>query len=202
MSKVTILYHKLQMVLLIKIVPIGDNQMNAKKRLSIAFYDLLQGKAFDQITIEMIVKKSDVSKTTFYRYFKDKYELMNWYYNDNINTMFDGLEKDSWLNTSKKIMQFIYDNKQFFQSAFQVEGQNSFSNYLLEYTIAFCENRCKKNKCVETLPFQVKASIKLFCAGSLYVTKLWVNNGMVQTPSEISELFNQCTPYNIRKYLE
>lgn len=176
--------------------------MNSKKRILLSFYDLIQENSFDRITVDMIIKKSDVSKTTFYRYFCDKYELMDLYYRDNIEKIFKDVDNISWLNTSYLIMQFIYNNKTYFQNIFKVEGQNSFCDFLLDYTIKFCVNIYLKNKGIKKLSFEEESSIELYCCGSLYITKKWAINGMLQSPEEISELFYNCTPIKIKKYLE
>lgn len=54
--------------------------MNAKKRMIYAIKGLLDKYPIQKITTDMIVKESDLSKTTFYRYFQDKYMLMKEYY--------------------------------------------------------------------------------------------------------------------------
>lgn len=191
------------MQLLLKIVPLkGVLELSSKNRILSSFYELIQENSFDSITIEMIIKKSDVSKTTFYRYFRDKYELMDLYYRDNIEKIFMNVDNSSWLNTSYLIMDFIYKNKKYFQNIFKIEGQNSFSDFLLDYTIQFCKNIYMKNKGTDKLSMEEALSIELYCSGSLYITKKWVLSGMLQSPKEISELFYKCTPTHIRQYLE
>src|SRR5258708_30072228 len=41
-----------------------------------AFLEVLQQKRFDSITIQDITEQADVSRTTFYAYFPDKYALL------------------------------------------------------------------------------------------------------------------------------
>ena len=42
-----------------------------------AFNRLIAEKDFQKISVEMIMNEAKVSRSTFYRYFKDKYEVMN-----------------------------------------------------------------------------------------------------------------------------
>ena len=42
-----------------------------------AFNVLIEVKPFEDISVMDIVREADVSKATFYRYFKDKYDVMN-----------------------------------------------------------------------------------------------------------------------------
>ena len=41
------------------------------------FNRLIKDFDFNKISVDMIMKKAGVSRSTFYRYFKDKYEVMN-----------------------------------------------------------------------------------------------------------------------------
>ena len=41
------------------------------------FNRLITENDFQKISVDMIVKEADVSRATFYRYFKDKYDVMN-----------------------------------------------------------------------------------------------------------------------------
>ena len=51
--------------------------MNAKKIISTAFYELLQKYEIEEISVNRIVQAAEVSKPTFYRYYRDKYDLLN-----------------------------------------------------------------------------------------------------------------------------
>ncbi|MBQ9837710.1 MAG: TetR/AcrR family transcriptional regulator, partial [Oscillospiraceae bacterium] len=42
-----------------------------------AFNRLIDRHDFQKISVDMIMKEASVSRSTFYRYFKDKYDVMN-----------------------------------------------------------------------------------------------------------------------------
>ena len=52
----------------------------AKEILAESFRELAEKKPVDRITVPEIVENCGYSKTTFYREFKDKYDLMAWDY--------------------------------------------------------------------------------------------------------------------------
>lgn len=77
--------------------------MNYEKRtraiLTNSLNELIQYRRFEDITVKDIVNNCDVSRVTFYRYFKDKYELMTWYYQNELNTMlYDSLRQNEKQN--------------------------------------------------------------------------------------------------------
>lgn len=65
--------------------------------------ELMANISLKDITISKICEQADISRTTFYRYFEDKYDAVNWYWalfagksllkiGDNL-TFFEGLQK-------------------------------------------------------------------------------------------------------------
>ena len=90
-----------------------------KNLLAESFKELLIKGSFDKITIKMITDQAGVIRPTFYNYFQDKYEVMEWLLETEVfrharEMMEDGMEKDR-----------IY-----YQKAFEVTGQNGFEEIL------------------------------------------------------------------------
>lgn len=51
-----------------------------KDKLAIAFYELLQKKDVDSISISELCEYANFSRETFYYHFNDKYDLISWVY--------------------------------------------------------------------------------------------------------------------------
>ena len=51
---------------------------NMKEYIAEVFLELLENEPYDDITVREITKRAEVSNTTFYRHFKDKYDLAEW----------------------------------------------------------------------------------------------------------------------------
>ncbi|MBR5991226.1 MAG: TetR/AcrR family transcriptional regulator, partial [Clostridia bacterium] len=51
-----------------------------KNDILVAFNTLAEKKGFERITVQMIADEAGISRATFYRYFKDKYDVMNFNY--------------------------------------------------------------------------------------------------------------------------
>ena len=64
--------------------------MPERTRLTIlhAFDRLVERVGFSKITVSMLVKEAGVSRATFYRYFTDKYDVMNYNYKQMVDTAF------------------------------------------------------------------------------------------------------------------
>ena len=80
-------------------------RLTTKEILVQSFHELAQRKNVDKITISDIVENCEYSTATFYRQFKDKYDLIAWDYSKQIEKIMT-LE-DNWKNTIIKGMETL-----------------------------------------------------------------------------------------------
>lgn len=90
---------------------------------------LIQEKPVEKVTVGEICKKTGVNPRTFYRYFKDKHEVVEWIYAH--SSLTTGLNVPDWSfwDYFPYIARVLYDDRQFYRHAFQYHGQNSFRWY-------------------------------------------------------------------------
>jgi len=91
-----------------------------------AIVKLLSKMPAEKISVQMILDETETSRCTFYKYFPDKFALMNYvYYYD--NWQLEELKKQPahvWKDYT------VYDSKiEYYQHLFQYEGQNSFREF-------------------------------------------------------------------------
>ncbi len=103
-----------------------------KNALAASLKKLMMEKPFEKISVSDICDTCGMNRKSFYYHFKDKYDLVNWiFYVDCIGKMdFASYEKgwDVIMDLCKK----FYADKEFYKVAFQIEGQNSLREYVLE----------------------------------------------------------------------
>ena len=66
---------------------------SAKEILAESFRELAGSKPADRITVPNIIENCGYSKTTFYRLFRDKYDLMAWDYAHRLQAIVSRTEK-------------------------------------------------------------------------------------------------------------
>ncbi len=107
--------------------------MNAKQLLSETLEELLISKSVEDIYVSDIVKKSGVSRTTFYRHFLDKYDLLSY--------MYDEICKDTWDtmlegNTYREALELFYkaitNKKPSLLNALDSSDNNSLDSHALK----------------------------------------------------------------------
>ena len=100
-----------------------------KKALAEGLKYHLRKVPFSKITVDDICKTANVSRRNFYRHFKDKYELLNWLYDDEFcSTVVERDDKTIW-DYFPDICRHLYHDRVFYLNAFSVTGQNSFRDF-------------------------------------------------------------------------
>ena len=102
-----------------------------KALLGQKFKELVVKKSFDKITIKMITDEAGVIRSTFYNYFRDKYEVMEWLLWEDVFSSATELVK---MNMARSALEMIFKkiaaDKEYYARVFEVKGQNSFEDML------------------------------------------------------------------------
>ncbi len=94
---------------------------------------LMQKKMFEKITIKNICDEAGVIRATFYKYFDDKYDCLNWLvYHDLVENAKESAQSKDLEAAIVEALKIVEENKSFYRSAFQVIGQNSFEEMVKE----------------------------------------------------------------------
>ena len=78
-----------------------------KALLGQKFKELVVKKSFDKITIKMITDEAGVIRPTFYNYFRDKYEVMEWLLWEDVFSSATELVK---MNMARSALEMIFNN--------------------------------------------------------------------------------------------
>ena len=71
-------------------------QQLTKAHIVESFNELLTEYPFEKITAKMIIEHADVSKSTFYRFFLDKHDVLYFNYKNNIDQWVKKQHCHSW----------------------------------------------------------------------------------------------------------
>lgn len=107
-----------------------------KALLGEKFKELVEKKGFDKLTIKMITDAAGVIRPTFYNYFQDKYEVIEWLLWENVfqevTKLMDNEREEEAL---KLLFQKFDEDKEYYDKVFEVTGQNSFEEMLYEQLV-------------------------------------------------------------------
>lgn len=113
---------------------------STKSALAEAMKKLMVKKPFSKISISDLCEECGLNRKSFYYHFKDKYDLVNWiYYVDFLSNIGGKSFENEW-DLLVAICNIFYQNREFYQRALKIEGQNNFRDYfyeMLEPVVAF-----------------------------------------------------------------
>lgn len=117
-----------------------------KALLGEKFKELVVKKSFDKLTIKMITDAAGVIRPTFYNYFQDKYEVMDWLLREDIfKSVTELIDMEMDLEAMKMLFRKFEADREYYAKAFEVKGQNSFEEMLFEQVYELVEKIVKKH---------------------------------------------------------
>lgn len=177
-----------------------DKTENTKYKFAYALITLIKRKPLDKITVKDITEQAGMTRQTFYRNFKDKFDLVNWYFEKLCLKSFKEMGISCTLKEGLiKKFTFIKSEKEFFSEAFRYEDCNSVMEYDYECIYAFYHNvlKAKLNEIDADLDFL----LRMYCRGSIDMTVEWVRSGMKQDIENIVDLLIESLPKRLEAYL-
>lgn len=106
-----------------------------KKKIASSMVELVEKKPIDKITITDITVNCDMTRQVFYRYFVDKYDLINWMYEEDCGSIiYTGEENFSLKSWIEYIIDLLEDKKSFYVHAIQDDSSKTFENLILDKT--------------------------------------------------------------------
>lgn len=95
---------------------------------------LMRDHPFEKITIKMITDEAGVIRPTFYNYFCDKYEVLEWIFSEGIIEKVKAMfEQGMYMEGIKLLFVCMKNDGQFYKKAFEVTGQNAFTDIVRKY---------------------------------------------------------------------
>ncbi len=168
--------------------------LKPKKYLLEAARKLIIEKGIDNITVQDILDESSVSRATFYKYYRDKYDLANAFYGEyvteNILPRYDGTNWDVLL---VEILRFVKENKSYFRQLTDLEI-HSFAEFVGEYGKKGYRQTYLVNTGKKELSSEEEYRLEFYNAGCVRVITCWINDGCAEKPDYIARLLFSLMP--------
>ena len=148
----------------------------------------------DRITVKDVVEGCDLTRQTFYRNFKDKYDLINWYFDKLVQQSLGKIETGSTVRESlDRKLTFIREEKAFFSGAFRSDDHNSLKEHDFELILQFY-NDLLARRIRRPVDDELQFQLEMYCRGSVYMTVKWVLGGMKETPRQMADRLVDAMP--------
>lgn len=193
--------------------------MNTRKILLDSFYELIQDHDVDDVTVQMILDRSEISRATFYRHYRDKYDLMNAYYQSHITSALEKIDHGApWAEVHAEIVQHVYQNQKYYRRAFKTEGAESFGAFLEQFAFDYYASKLRQDEAGArgvdgkapdegdkapdgqnrgALSDEDRVALEILCGGHVATLKKWVGRGCDTPPDVMTRVGLAFMPQNL-----
>ena len=179
-------------------------RMTTKEILAESFRELAETRSVDKITIQEIVDNCDYSPATFYRHFRDKYDLIAWDYVHRTTEIMNkiGIDEYEWKDTLSDAMAFYLNNKEYIQNLLKnTSGHDAFVRYMSEANIDHLTKYILKVSGQKQLDDDTAIFVRVYCSGTVQTVCEWILDNVKCEPDHLADLFEQALPPPLRGIL-
>ena len=152
-----------------------------KEILTESFRELAESKSIDRITVQEIVDNCDYSTATFYRHFRDKYDLIAWDYARKAEEIMAQLITDDtrWNQTLMDWAEFFQTEKEYLANLFlHTSGHDSFIQYMTEIHYRAFTKHLRAVSRRDELDEKTSLLARTYCLGTVYLSCEWITGNM------------------------
>lgn len=169
---------------------------------------LMKEHPFEKITIKMITDEAGVIRPTFYNYFCDKYEVLEWIFNENIIEKIKAMfEQGMYMEGVKLLFVCMKNDSQFYRRAFEVTGQNAFSEIVKKYLYGLFLEEFNAFYYVESKfnnPLLTAEMVASYYAMSLTnLLQIWIqDNSQNFTADQMFEAYEYLISHRVKDFID
>ena len=178
-------------------------KMSVQEILSLTIQEMMKDRALDSITVCEILDVSGISRPTFYKYFSDKQELVEYVFQKELAApYFWDFTKD--LKTRELFfLRHLREQRAFYLNALKTVGQNSFYHMWLDQACRSVENYFESLPAYNGIPKEdLRFYAKYLSYAYVNMNIEWLENDGPETPEEMSEKIDRIMGYGMYGVLE
>ncbi|MCR5663065.1 MAG: TetR/AcrR family transcriptional regulator [bacterium] len=173
----------------------------AKEILADSLKELAKTKNVEKLTIKEITGNCGYSSATFYRQFKDKYDLIAWDFAQQLERSMRSLdfEKSAWRQALLMNAQYHCDHKEYLINLFQhTSGVYSFEQYMAEVSVRYLSEFILKN--AKELDKLSERCLWAYCYGCVRNCRDWLLGKFDAAPEDMAHIYEMAMPEILKQY--
>ena len=177
----------------------------AKEIFAESIRELASRKSIDKITIQEIADNCGYSPATFYRHFRDKYDLIAWAHTRGVAEIMERVSRrsDPWKQTLLDGARWFCREKDYLANLIQnTAGHDSFAGYMVEINYAALEKQILAATGAPALDRKDALLVRAYCLGTVGLTCEWILGRFDASPEEIAEACDRALPPSLHPYLQ
>lgn len=176
----------------------------AKEILTASFQELAATKSIDKITIQEITDNCGYSQATFYRNFRDKYDLIAWEHSRAVAEIVDRVGEDDyiWKQTLYDGARMYNDSRDYLANLLKhTSGHDYFMRYMVQINSSALEKYILSVNGNNKLTHEEMMCVKIYCLGLVGLACEWIMGQINATVEEIAGIYEESIPEPLKKYL-
>ena len=169
-----------------------------KEILTESFKELTRRKPANKITVQEIADNCGFSPATFYRHFKDKYDLIAWDYATSCSAIIDGAEEGggAWGRALVEGCAYYYEQRNYLRNLLQnTSGRDSFTRYMSELNCDLLSREVRKSVgASQELGDELSACVRIYSLGTVQFVCEWLMGGCQMPYERVAELLAEALP--------
>ena len=164
-----------------------------KNSLAVALKKRMETTEFSKIRVSDLLKDCNIVRSTFYYYFSDIYELLEWMLNTELIGLLEKCDElYTWDQGITMLMEYVRDNSKMCICAFHSIGRESLEKMFYKNCYVLMERFVNNSFSAINVAPDDKAFIMDFYVRA-YVSALaaWLIGGMKKSPQEMVELMER-----------
>jgi len=173
-----------------------ERARRTRDRLGNAFVALIHEKPIESVTVQDVLNRAKVGRSTFYLHFRDKNDLLLSQLEVFLETMSTLLsvrkETSDRVAPVAEMFDHIKNQEKLYRILADAGRLNDFFDLAEGYFSRGIENRLKESKRLPKIPQGELAARAFALAGSLLsLLRWWLDHGAKEPPGEMDELFHR-----------
>lgn len=168
--------------------------MRTKEIIREAAFELMESSPFEKITIQQILDKAGISRRTFYKYYADKYEIMQEYFTMHLEGFSDNLSEENWKVVYENFYEFIWQKRSFFLNMTKKDSQDGFWRFLNNYLVSYYLSVWKSIHRTDNVPEREKYKMYATASASIALVQARLDKNNTLSSKEFAELSYEFLP--------
>lgn len=176
----------------------------AKELLAETFRELAQTKPIDKITVKDLTEACGYSTATFYRQFKDKYDLIAWDYARDLEAIIARADggRASWRQVLSDAADYYAARREYISNLIlHTTGHDSFVTYMTEINYQHLHRMIFAAAGADNLSEQTGMLIRAYCLGTVNLTCEWILGRYAADKDALQEIYEQALPQRLRAFI-
>jgi AcrR family transcriptional regulator len=175
-----------------------------KEILADSFRELAEKKPISKITVQEIADNCDYSSATFYRQFRDKYDLIAWDYITRSSVIMNqiGVNGQTWTQAAVEGYRFLYGQREYIKNLLEhTSGHDSFFRYMAAINTDLLTKEIRRASGNDQISEELMVTVRIYCYGTVQLICEWLMGEYTMTPEHLAELSIRALPEPLIPYL-